>query len=62
MLVLSRKLGGRINVYVPGSPHPIELVICSIESDRVRVGIEAPRDVQIYRSEIDPRTAAIVGG
>ena len=58
MLVLSRKLGEKI---VIGDNICITLV--DIDRGKVRVGIEAPREVPIYRAELlplknDPKPAA----
>lgn len=47
MLVLSRKKGEAIYV-----GHDIKIVIVDVQKDYVRVGIEAPDDIDIYRSEI----------
>ncbi|MEK8131739.1 carbon storage regulator CsrA [Paenibacillus filicis] len=47
MLVLSRKVGESIMI-----GDQIELVIVSVEKDTVRVGINAPKQMQIYRKEI----------
>jgi len=54
MLVLSRKageaivLGGNIKVYV-----------LSIEHDRIKLGVDAPADVLVLRSELVPDQAAV---
>ena len=47
MLVLSRKLGERICI-----GDDIVVTITQINGGRVRVGIEAPRSVDVYRDEI----------
>lgn len=47
MLVLSRKKNERIQI---GSD--IELSILSIEGDQVKIGIEAPRHIDIHRKEV----------
>lgn len=47
MLVLSRKEGERLVI-----GDDITLVISKIEGNRVSIGIEAPRDVKIMRSEL----------
>lgn len=49
MLVLSRKLGQRFNV-----GHDIRVTIVKIDRNSVRIGIEAPDDVTVYREEIVP--------
>lgn len=47
MLVLSRKKNESIMI-----GDTIEVKIVSIEGDTVRLGIEAPREVEVYRKEI----------
>lgn len=46
MLVLQRKLGEKI--YIGDS---IVITVVDISRDKIRLGIEAPRDVPIYRQE-----------
>lgn len=47
MLVLTRKTGESIMI-----GDDIELKIISVEGDQVKIGIDAPRFVKVYRSEI----------
>ncbi|OWZ84850.1 carbon storage regulator CsrA [Natranaerobius trueperi] len=47
MLVLTRKANESIML-----GDDIELTVVAIEGDRVKVGIKAPKDVEIYRSEV----------
>lgn len=47
MLVLSRKPGQA--VVIDGN---ITLKVLDVEGDRVRIGIEAPRDVPVHREEV----------
>jgi carbon storage regulator len=47
MLVLSRKKGESIMI----GDH-IELVVLSTEGDTVKLGISAPKDVEVYRKEV----------
>jgi carbon storage regulator len=49
MLVLSRKLGETI--VINGS---IEVTVVEIDRGKIRLGIKAPRDVPVYRSELLP--------
>jgi carbon storage regulator len=50
MLVLSRKLGERIVI----DDH-IFVTVLRLEKGRVRLGIEAPREIAVFREEIAPR-------
>lgn len=47
MLALTRKKGEAIVI-----SDDIEIVIIGIQGDQVKLGIEAPRSVSIYRKEI----------
>jgi carbon storage regulator len=47
MLVLSRKKGE--SIVIAGN---IELVVLGTEGDNVRLGIKAPKDVEVYRKEL----------
>jgi carbon storage regulator len=47
MLVLSRKNGESIKI-----GDNIEITIISSKHDQVKVGIKAPHNIEIYRSEI----------
>jgi carbon storage regulator len=51
MLVLSRKRNEKIVVMTPNGE---EIVFCVLEirADRVRIGVEAPKDHAIHREEI----------
>jgi carbon storage regulator len=49
MLVLSRKLGQRFQI-----GQDIRVTIVKIDRNSVRIGIEAPGDVTVYREEIVP--------
>jgi carbon storage regulator len=54
MLVLSRKLGEKI--YINDN---ICITVVDIDRGKIRLGIEAPRDVPIFRQELlgDSKTA-----
>jgi carbon storage regulator len=54
MLVLSRKLGQRFQV-----GQDVRITIVKIDRNAVRIGIEAPADVTVYREEIVPREGAL---
>lgn len=47
MLVLSRKVGDSIMI-----GDQIELTVLSVDGDNVRVGIKAPKQVDIFRKEV----------
>ncbi|MGG3887084.1 carbon storage regulator CsrA [Brevibacillus panacihumi] len=47
MLVLSRKKNESIMI-----GDTIEIKVISVEGDQVRIGIEAPRKLDVYRKEI----------
>jgi carbon storage regulator len=49
MLVLSRKLGEKICI-----GENICITIVDIDRGKIRLGIDAPRDVPIYRQELLP--------
>lgn len=49
MLVLSRKLGE--SVMIDGQ---VEVTIVALEGNRVRLGINAPRDIPVLRGELEP--------
>lgn len=47
MLILTRKRDERIMI-----GDNIEITVVSLDENKVRIGIEAPRDVEIYRQEV----------
>ena len=47
MLVLSRKVGETIWI-----GEDVELVISEVKGDQVRIGIRAPRNVEVVRGEL----------
>lgn len=53
MLVLSRKLGERICI-----GRDVTIQVVSIERDRVRLGVVAPRDLPVHREEVAKAIAA----
>lgn len=54
MLVLSRKKGEQLAI---GPDITIEIL--GVEGDRVRVGIEAPKEIRIFRKELLDETINI---
>jgi len=56
MLVLSRKPGDSIQI-----ADNITLTVLSAKGDRIRLGIKAPENVRIMRSEIVERAALSFG-
>lgn len=50
MLVLSRKVGEKIVVFTPSGE--IWLTLVDVDRGRARVGIDAPREWEIYRQEL----------
>ena len=49
MLVLSRKLGEKIVI-----GNNIVVTVVKIDRNQIRIGIEAPQDVPVFREEILP--------
>jgi carbon storage regulator len=53
MLVLSRKLGEKIVI-----GDNIVVTVVKIDRNQIRIGIEAPSEVPVYREEIAPQRGA----
>lgn len=53
MLVLSRKLGEKIVI-----GDNIVVTVVKIDRNQIRIGIEAPHEVPVYREEISPTRVA----
>jgi carbon storage regulator len=47
MLVLSRKLNQSIMI-----GDDVEIIIVSVDRDQVKIGIKAPREIAVHRSEV----------
>jgi len=47
MLVLTRRLGEAITI-----GENIKIVIVDLDASQVKIGIEAPRSVEVYREEL----------
>ncbi len=55
MLVLSRREGEKIIIRDPeGRFEPIVIVVSRIETNRVKIGIEAEKKINIIREELKP--------
>ena len=52
MLVLSRKQSQRIKL-----GDSIVITVVRVAGDKVRLGIDAPRDMLVLRDELEPHTA-----
>jgi carbon storage regulator len=53
MLVLSRKLGEKIVI-----GDNIVVTVVKIDRNQIRIGIEAPGEISVYREEIAPQRGA----
>ena len=53
MLVLSRKLGEKIVI-----GDNIVITVVKIDRNQIRIGIEAPSEISVYREEIAPSVCA----
>lgn len=49
MLVLTRKIGEKLRI---GTNGEIEICVVEIRGDRIRIGVNAPRDLPVHRSEV----------
>ncbi len=47
MLVLTRRLGESITI-----GENVKLIVVEIDGNQVKLGIEAPREIEIYREEL----------
>jgi carbon storage regulator len=56
MLVLSRKLGEKICI-----GENISITVVDIDRGKIRLGIEAPREVPVFRQELLPAKADSAG-
>lgn len=50
MLVLSRKKNE--SIIVGSGPNAVTIMVVEIRGDKVRLGIEAPKDVSVHRREV----------
>lgn len=49
MLVLSRKVGQQIII---GAPPLVTVTVVRISGDKVRIGVDAPKEVEVHRKEV----------
>ena len=54
MLVLTRRLGEAITI-----GENIKIVVVDIDGNQVKIGIEAPREIEIYREELFERIKGV---
>lgn len=47
MLVLTRRLGEAITI-----GDDIKIIIVEVDNNQVKLGVEAPREIEIYREEL----------
>jgi len=52
MLILSRNVGEQIKI-----ADDIVLVVTAIQGNRIKIGIEAPKTIQVRRAELASRPA-----
>jgi carbon storage regulator len=55
MLVLTRRTGESVKI-----GDDITLTILGVNGNQIRVGVDAPREIQILRGELTPRSRAHV--
>ena len=53
MLVLTRKVDEVVNIYV--GDRRISILVCGLGNSKVSLGIDAAKDIDIKRQEIDER-------
>lgn len=52
MLVLSRHRDEKVIVQVPGTNDVIEIMVVDIRGDKVRLGVQAPKNYPVHREEV----------
>lgn len=50
MLILSRRVGETIRI-----GDDIEVVVLGVKGNQVRIGVKAPRDIEVHRQEVFER-------
>ena len=51
MLVVSRKKGETIHIFIPGGT-PIVVTLVDPQPGKVRIGVQAPREILVLRGEL----------
>lgn len=52
MLVITRRMHEKIMITIPGRTEPIVVTLCGQRENKVRIGIDAPPDIRVWREEI----------
>jgi len=52
MLILTRRVG---ETFMVGDENPISVTVLGMKGNQMRVGIEAPKNVSVYREEVYER-------
>ncbi|MDR2396611.1 MAG: carbon storage regulator [Puniceicoccales bacterium] len=58
MLILTRKRDESILILCP-SGECVEILVSKIENERVKLGVNAPQNVRIFRKEVYATTSAV---
>lgn len=60
MLILTRKREQQIMFTCPDGSE-ISIMVCAVSGDKVRLGITAPREVEVFRAEVKERMLKVSG-
>lgn len=55
MLILTRRIGEKLVIDVPGLKTPVTVTVLGIKGNQVRIGTDAPKDIPVHREEIYKR-------
>lgn len=53
MLILTRRPGETF--YIGQGPNPIKVTLLGVKGNQARIGIDAPREIEVHREEIYER-------
>lgn len=59
MLMLTRRIGETVVLELPDLDETIEIVVSSVRGNVARLGIKAPKEVTIARSELIKKTIKV---